>query len=69
MSSLAPHFCYLWFMHKTKHEVLFTNRIVKQWNQLLSYVVTADNLNVLKSRLDSQWDTIGFGQLQRPLAY
>jgi len=27
-------------------KVLFTNRIIEQWNQLPSYVVTADNLNV-----------------------
>jgi len=40
------------------------NRIVEQWNHLPSYVDLvgiADNINVFKSRLDSYWDTMGYG--------
>ena len=44
--------------------VFLTNKIVDQWNHLPTYVVTADNVNLFKSRLDSYWDMIGYGQLR-----
>ena len=55
--------------HLDLQKHFFTNRIIDQWNHLPPFVVTADNINLFKSRLDSYWDTIGYGQLQRPLAY
>ena len=33
----------------------FTNRIVDLWNSLPDTVVTADNVNLFKSRLDRYW--------------
>ena len=48
--------------HLDLRKHFFTNRVVDQWNHLPTYVVTADNIN-------QGWDTIGYGQLQRPLAY
>ena len=44
-----------------------SNRVIDQWNHqwISSYVVIADSKNVFKSRLDSYWDAMGYGQLQR----
>ena len=55
--------------HLDLRKNFFTNRIVDQWNHLPTYVVMAENINLFKSRLDSHWDTIRYGQLQRPSAY
>ena len=51
--------------HLDLQKYFFTNRIINQWNHLPSFVVTAENINLFKSRLDSQWDMIRYGQLQR----
>ena len=55
--------------HLDLRKCFFTNRIINQWNHLPSFVVTAENTNLFKSRLDSYWDMIRYGQLQRPSAY
>ena len=36
-------------------KVLFTNRIIGQWNHLPSFVVTTVNINLFKPRLDYYW--------------
>mgnify|MGYP006378321651 CR=1 FL=1 len=33
----------------------FTNRVTSTWNSLPNYVVTADNVNMFKNRLDKFW--------------
>ena len=33
----------------------FTNRVVKIWNSLPSYVISAETVNCFKSRLDNFW--------------
>ena len=47
----------------------FTNRVVNQWNSLPSYVVCAPTVNSFKSKLDNYWNSIRYGQNQRPMAY
>ena len=55
--------------HLDLRKYFFTNRIIDRWNQLPSFVVMAGNTNLFKSRLDSHWDMIRYGQLQKPSAY
>ena len=33
----------------------FTNRVVNIWNSLPKWVVTADSINIFKTRLDTFW--------------
>ena len=47
----------------------FTNRVVNQWNSLPSYVVCVPTVNSFKSKLDNYWNSIRYGQNQRPMAY
>ena len=53
--------------HLDIQKYFFTYRIIDQWNHLPSHVVEADSLSLFKSRLDSHWNAMGYGQLQRPL--
>ena len=36
-------------------KVYFTNRVVDAWNSLSNYIVTANNTNIFKRRLDAYW--------------
>ena len=47
----------------------FTNRVVNQWHSLSSYVVCAPTVNSFKLKLDNYWNSIKYGQNQRPMAY
>ena len=47
----------------------FTNRVINQWNPLPSYVVCTPTVNSFKSKLDTYWNSIRYGQNQRPMAY
>jgi len=45
----------------------FTNRVVNLWNSLPSHVVCSPTVNSFKLRLDNYWNSIKYGQNQRPM--
>ena len=45
----------------------FTNRVVNLWKSLPSHVMCAPTVNSFKSRLDNYWNSIKYGQNQRPM--
>ena len=47
---------------------LFTNCVVNLWNSLPSHAVCSPTVNSFKSRLDNYWNSIKYGQNQRPMA-
>ena len=40
---------------------VFSQRIVQDWNSLSEGTVAATTLNMFKSRLDKQWQTLKYG--------
>ena len=47
---LVQHHC-----HYDMRKFNFTNRVVPIWNSLSNHVVSADNVNTFKNRLDKFW--------------
>jgi len=47
-----------WFKYDLR-KFYFTNRVVDAWNSLPNYIVTDNNTNIFKRRLDACW-YIGF---------
>jgi len=43
---------------KTVRKKKFSNRVVNDWNSLTEEIVTSDNVNLFKSRLDRHWSDI-----------
>ena len=43
----------------------FSNRVITPWNNLPNYVITANNINQFKNRLDNHWYISRYGHNQR----